>query len=98
MAFINTPDRFAIANQPAGSYPFTLRGGSYWVEFEGTGSGTVDLQRQSPDGSYRTNMITQITATAGQQTVTLPPGLYKLIIASFTANYVSLDRVPTAVE
>lgn len=77
---------------------FALRGGSYWIETKSTGSGTIDLQKLGPDGSTYTARITQITATAGQQTISLPPGTYKWVIATFTANYLEITRIPTGVD
>lgn len=78
--------------------PFQLRGGSYWIETKSTGTGTIDLKRLGPDGSTYTSRITQIAATAGQQTISLPPGTYEWVIATFTANYLEISRIPTAVE
>lgn len=94
----NTPDRVVFSNIAATTAPFSLRGGSYWIETKSTGTGTLDLQRLGPDGVTYTARITQITATAGQQTISLPPGTYKWAIATFTANYLEITRIPTAVE
>lgn len=87
------------SNVAAGTIgPFNLRGGSYWIETNSTGSGTIDLKRLGPNGTTYTARITQITATAGQQTITLPPGTYEWVIGTFTANYLEITRIPTAVE
>lgn len=95
----NTPERVVYSNVAAGTIgPFSLRGGSYWVETKSTGSGTIDLKRLGLDGSTYTARITQITATAGQQTISLPPGTYEWVVGSFTANYLEISRIPTAVE
>jgi hypothetical protein len=98
MGIWNGGDGTRQKNVAAGTYAFTLRGGSYWVEFIGTGSGTVDLKKLAPDGTTYTARITQISATAGQQTISLPPGSYEVVIATFTANYFEVTRIPTAVE
>lgn len=98
MAPWNGLDRFKLSNVAAGTYPVVLRGGSYWFEFNGTGSGTVDLKKLGPDGTTYTARATQVTATVGQQTISLPPGQYQVVIATFTANYVEITRIPTAVE
>jgi hypothetical protein len=98
MATWNGQDRFTLSNVAAGTYKFNLRGGSYWIEFNGTGSGTVDIKRLGPDGATYTARITQITATVGEQTISLPPGQYEAVIATFTANYLEVTRIPTAVE
>jgi hypothetical protein len=70
-----------------------LRGGKYAVIF--TGTGTVDIKRLALDGTtYQACGVTQITATAGYQVLDLPPGQYEAIIATFTANYLSVVRIP----
>ena len=95
----NTPERVVYQNQAAGTIgPFSLRGGYYWVESKSTGTGTIDLKRLGPDGTTYTARITQITTTAGQQTIYLPPGTYEWVVATFTANYLEISRIPTAVE
>jgi hypothetical protein len=104
MGFFNGSDIQKWANVAAGTIgPFNLRGGSYVVETKSTGSGTIDLQRLSPDGSWRNSLITQITATSGYQgspgtALSLSPGTYQWVISSFTANYIEITRVPTAIE
>ena len=98
MANWNKLDQVIYSNIAATTSPFVLRGGSYWIETKSTGSGTLDLQKLGPDGTTYTARITQITATAGQQTISLPPGTYKWVIATFTANYLEITRIPTAVE
>ena len=94
----NTPEKFTLSNQPTGTYPFVLRGGSFWIEFKGTGAGTVDLNRIGPDGVTATARITQIVATVNQQTVVLAPGSYQLVIVGFTANNFEAARVASAIE
>lgn len=95
----NTPERVVYSNVAAGTIgPFTLRGGNYWIETQSSGSGTIDLKRLGLDGTTYTARITQITATAGQQTIDLPPGTYEWVVATFTANYLEINRIPTAVE
>lgn len=95
----NGGDGKVYSNQAAGTLgPFQLRGGSYWIETNSTGSGTIDLKRLGPDGTTYTARITQITATVGQQTISLPPGTYEWVVATFTANYLEITRIPTAVE
>lgn len=85
-----------FVNAVAGtSAAFELKGGAYAVEFTGTGAGTVDLKALGPDGAtYIACGLTQITATTGFQTLPLPPGQYEVIIATFTANYVTITRIP----
>lgn len=95
----NTVDRNVQSNiAPSTTAAFNLRGGSYWLETKSTGTGTIDLQRLGPDGTTWTARATQITATAGQQTLSLPPGSYRWVVATFTANYLEITRIPTAVD
>lgn len=86
----------AFANAAAATVTFTLNGGRYSIAFNGTGAGTVDVSMLGPDGStYQTVGVTQIVATTGHQIVELPPGSYRAVIAGFTANYLTLTRVPS---
>lgn len=97
-------EAFKLKNQAAGTYavqpdgagaPY-LFGGRYQWSFDGTGSGTVDLKQLQADGSTYVPVITQISATGKNGTVDLPPGVYQVVIASFTANYFTLTRVPVS--
>lgn len=100
MALWNKQDQaLALSNAAAGtSATFPLRGGSYWIETIATGAGTIDLKKLGPDGTTFTARITQITATAGQQTISLPPGTYEWVTTGFTAIYATAVRIPTAIE
>ena len=98
MATWNGTDGLVLKTVAAGTYPCTLRGGEYWIEFDGTGSGTVDLKRLGPDGSTYTARITQITASPGQQTIALPPGSYEAVIVGFSANSLEITRIPMSIE
>jgi hypothetical protein len=67
-------------------------------------STTIDLKRQSPDGSYKA-MITQITLSVGSQPaapittfLVLPPGQYEWIIAVCPSSDLTITRIPTQVE
>jgi hypothetical protein len=98
-AVFNGIDRVVESNVAPGTIgPFNLRGGLYWIETKSTGTGSIDLKKLGPDGTTYTARITQITATAGQQTISLPPGTYEWVVATFTANYLEITRIPTAVE
>lgn len=79
-----------------GSNGDLLRGGKYYVASNSTGSGTVDLQRLAADGATWVAQITQITATSGKQTIDLPPGKYRWVVATFTANYLEIQQIPYA--
>jgi hypothetical protein len=72
----------------------TLNGGLYAVAYKGTGAGTVDLYAVGPDGATGLKVITQIVATTGYATAYLGPGSYYAVISGFTANYLTLNRVP----
>lgn len=94
MPIFNSVDVNTQSNTaPGTSATFNLRGGRYWVETKSTGTGTIDLQKLGPDGATWTARITQITATAGQQTLELPPGLYRWVVVDFTANYLQVVRI-----
>lgn len=95
----NKVESVIYSNQAAGTIgPFALKGGYYWIETKSTGSGTIDLKRLGPDGSTYTARITQITATAGQQSIYLPPGTYQWVVATFTANYLEVTRILPTVD
>ena len=86
-----------LINAAPGTYKFTLLGGRYAATYSGTGTpGTVDLNILAPDGvTYIKAAMTTIAATTGFQTgLDLPPGSYEVVIATLTANYFALTRVP----
>lgn len=87
---------FSKFNVVAGTYKFSLDGGIYALSYVGAGTGTVDVGILLPDGvTYKLGVFTQITATTGFQSgVYLPPGQYEVVIATFTANYFAVTRVP----
>jgi len=75
---------------------FALRGGRYSLLTKSTGTGTIDLKTLLPDGTTWQAVATQITATSGYQGgLDLPPGQYRFEIATFTANYLTVCRIPT---
>lgn len=95
----NTQDRNVQSNIGVGTTTaFDLRGGDYFVQSKSTGTGTIDLQRLGADGATWVAAITQITATAGLQRISLPPGSYRWVVATFTANYLEVIRIPVAVD
>jgi hypothetical protein len=74
---------------------FALRGGKYAIAANATGSGTMGLQMQGADGVTFIAVHTAFAAVTGFVTVDLPPGQYKFVIATFTAVYASICRVPS---
>ena len=87
-------DGYYLNNAAAGTYTFTLSGGMYAWATSSTGTGTIDFKLVDNAGTAHA-VATQITATAGFQTgINLPPGTYEVVIATFTANYVGITRVP----
>lgn len=84
-----------FVNAAAGTVKFGLTGGKYGIIYSGTGTGTVDVKVLSGDGvTYTPCGVTQITATTGYQAIDLPPGQYEAVIATFTANYLTITRIP----
>lgn len=94
----NGHDGYSQSNVAAGTYSFTLLGGIYVLSYKGTGTGTVDLKLIGPDNvtAIEAPGFTQITATTGATgALYLPAGTYELVIATFTANFFAISRVPT---
>lgn len=89
-------ESFKLFNNAAAGTSSTvaIQGGKYDWAFVGTGSGTADLYMVGPDGSTGIKVATQITATTGHQVVDLAPGAYYAIIGTFSANYMTLTRLP----
>lgn len=88
-----------FSNAAAGtSATFELRGGRYVLEVASTGSGgTVTLSGLGPDGTTYVaippSIGTALTAS-GAVVYDLPPGQYHVVVATLTANYVNISRVP----
>jgi microcystin-dependent protein len=85
-----------FSNISASTNPFSLLGGTYGIDVVATfGGGSVKLQKLAADGStyLSVSSATDFTA-AGYQTVQLPFGTYRLTIATATAAYASINRVP----
>lgn len=74
---------------------FQLKGGKYGFMTKSTGAGTIDLQTLSIDGSTWLAVATQIVAVTGYNTVDVPPGQFRVVITGFTANFVTVTRVPS---
>ncbi len=85
-----------FSNIGATTAQFALRGGRYSFMSKSTGTGTIDLQILLPDGSTWQAVATQVTATSGYQGgIDLPPGQYRVAIATFTGVYAAVCRIPS---
>lgn len=84
-----------FSNLSATSDKFTLLGGKYCVDVLATfGGGSVTLKRTGPDASTGVTAITAFSA-AGTANVDLPPGEYSFVVATATAVYASITRIPS---
>lgn len=85
-------------NISATTLPFSLKtGGQYSIQVVATfGGGSVKLEYLGPDGStYAEWDSTHTSFTAnGHYETYLPPGTYKWVIATATAVYASICRIP----
>lgn len=80
---------------PGTSAAFYLEGGLYQIDIVCTGTPSATLNRVGPDGSTLIPTSAAITASGGVIAPQyLPPGIYKAVIATSTANYLSVTRIP----
>lgn len=89
-------DVYNADNIAATTAAFPLAGGAYWFEVAATfGGGTVKLQKLGPDDVTWFDVGTTTTLTAaGGASVALPQGSYRVNIATATAVYASVVRIP----
>jgi hypothetical protein len=87
-------ENVSFSNISATTASFALRGGKYAIAASATGAGTMGLQMQSPDGATFIAVHTAFAAVTGFVTVDLSPGIYKFVIATFTAIFASICRIP----
>jgi hypothetical protein len=89
-------DGKSFTNISANTAAFTLDGGLYGIDVSATGAGTVKLQKQRADGTTYASVssATDFAASPGYATVSLPAGTYRLTIATFTAIYANVRRIP----
>jgi len=90
-------DGQVFSNIAATTAAFLLDGGLYGIDVVATfGGGSVKLQKLCADGSTYASVsaATDFTA-AGYQSVNLPPGKYRFTIATASAVYASIARIPT---
>lgn len=82
-----------FANISATTAPFALIGGMYGVAAVATwGGGSATFEQLGPDG---TTWLTVFSFTANDgETYYLTPGSYRFEVATATAVYLSVTRVP----
>jgi hypothetical protein len=73
---------------------FTLKGGKYAIVTKSTGAGTIDLTVMAADNTTFVKTITSIATVTGYAVIDLPPGQYRFEVATFTANFLSVNSVP----
>lgn len=89
-------DAQTFSNISATTAAFSLKGGVYGLTATGAwGGGSLTLQRLAFNGSTYVTAAAAITAD-GYTTITLPPGTYKLAVATATAVYVDITAIATA--
>ena len=89
-------DAKSFSNISADTDAFTLNGGVYALIAAATwGGGTVKLQALSIDGStYIDVPNASLTANGFLAPLYLPPGTYKIDVATASAVYVTIANVP----
>lgn len=87
-------DTQKLSNVAASSDAFELVGGYYMLSGVATwGGGSLKLQQLGPDGSTYLDTAASLTAN-GIAYAYCAPGQYKLTVATATALYTTLVRVP----
>ena len=72
---------------------FVLQGGLYAITITATwGGGSVTLQRLAADGSTYVAVADAFSADAFQ-TISLPPGTYRLLMATAEAMYADITSI-----
>lgn len=88
-------DGYTASNISATTAVFPLAGGKYAVDYTATwgSGGTVTLEKRT---ALATTFVTVATAFAadGFVVLDLPAGDYKLVVATATAAYVGIKRIP----
>jgi hypothetical protein len=81
-------------NISATTAQFVLSGGQYKFSVTATfGGGSVGFEQLGPDGVTWLPVITAVTAN-NTTTVNIPPGQFRFPIATATAVYVNIVRIP----
>lgn len=88
-------DGHVLENASADSAAFALAGGVYTLTAAATwGGGTVALSQEMPDGSTWVATDLSLTANGMADPVALPPGQYKITVATASAVYAAVSRIP----
>lgn len=81
----------AAANNVAKFWP----GGKAWLMAKGTwGGGSVKLQVMLPDAATYVDVASSTISADGVVALEMPPGTYRLVVATATALYVRLVHIP----
>jgi hypothetical protein len=93
---ITATESVQFSNISATTVGFTLKGGKYAASAVATfGGGSVKLQTLLVDGSTWQSVSSGTDfSVAGFASVDLPPGQYRFTIATATAVYAAVTRVP----
>ena len=93
----SSAEGFFFSNISATTAAFTLRGGKYGADAAATfGGGSVKLQKLLGDGAtwQSVSSATDFTA-AGYAVIDLVPGQYRFTIATATAVFCAVTRIPS---
>lgn len=94
MAATDFGDGFSFAGISADVGPYNILGGRYAFAASATwGGGSATIQVLMPDASTYVSVAAAVTAD-GAQLVDLPPGRYKIAVATATGLMGFLLRVP----
>lgn len=79
----------------ANSSNFPLQGGAYVMDAIATwNSGSITLQRLGPDNATFIVAATALSADGTTGSLALPPGTYRIAVASATNLWISVIRIP----
>ena len=74
--------------------PFELDGGLYGIDYSATwGGGSATLSKLAADGVTYVTAATAFSAN-GYVSVYLPKGTYRITVATATAVYIGINRIP----
>lgn len=86
-------EALTFSNISATPTAFTLDGGVYGILAKATwGGGSVTLQRLAFDATTYVTVLTALAAD-GYATASLPPGTYRLLVATSTAIYIEIIAI-----